>query len=161
MTWGQASCRSAPYMIVRSAMLIDLVVMPDKSQRHPSMSMCMQVDKYKYLVWVPGNCASVRLALQLASDAAVLKVIIRASPPLSQHACISARGISLPGAKFCEGCSAGSLSNSVMPAALWRLCCMHLESLHCVAAVLPYLPMIGIFGVSRLTAQSWSGTTRC
>ena len=34
----------------------------------------MQVDRYKYLVWVPGNCASVRLALQLASDAAVLKV---------------------------------------------------------------------------------------
>jgi hypothetical protein len=33
-----------------------------------------QVDRYKYLVWVPGNCASVRLALQLASDAAVLKV---------------------------------------------------------------------------------------
>ena len=34
----------------------------------------IQVDRYKYLVWVPGNCASVRLALQLASDAAVLKV---------------------------------------------------------------------------------------
>lgn len=32
------------------------------------------MDRYKYLVWVPGNCASVRLALQLASDAAVLKV---------------------------------------------------------------------------------------
>jgi hypothetical protein len=36
---------------------------------------CGQVDRYKYLVWVPGNCASVRLALQLASDAAVLKVL--------------------------------------------------------------------------------------
>ena len=32
------------------------------------------MDQYKYLVWAPGNCASVRLALQLASDAAVLKV---------------------------------------------------------------------------------------
>ena len=45
----------------------------------PQCSMChvfRQVDKYKYLVWVPGNCASVRLALQLASDAAVLKVCI-------------------------------------------------------------------------------------
>lgn len=33
-----------------------------------------QVDTYKYVVWVPGNCASVRLALQLASDCLVLKV---------------------------------------------------------------------------------------
>ena len=32
------------------------------------------MDGFKYLVWVPGNCASVRLALQLASDAVVLKV---------------------------------------------------------------------------------------
>ena len=47
----------------------------DKSQRHLSAPLCVQVDKYKYLVWVPGNCASVRLAIQLASDAAVLKVI--------------------------------------------------------------------------------------
>ena len=38
------------------------------------MNLWLQVDKYKYLVWAPGNCASVRLALQLASDAAVLKV---------------------------------------------------------------------------------------
>ena len=37
-----------------------------------------QVDTYKYVVWVPGNCASVRLALQLASDALVLKVNPRA-----------------------------------------------------------------------------------
>ena len=60
------------------------------SQGHPSMLLCMQVDKYKYLVWVPGNCASVRLALQLASDAAVLKVISRASAALSQPGCVSA-----------------------------------------------------------------------
>jgi hypothetical protein len=32
------------------------------------------VDTYKYAVWVPGNCASVRLALQLASDCLVMKV---------------------------------------------------------------------------------------
>ena len=68
-------------------MLIDLVVMPDKSQRYPSILSCVQVDKYKYLVWVPGNCASVRLALQLASDAAVLKVIacFPSSGPASIH----------------------------------------------------------------------------
>ena len=28
----------------------------------------------RYLVWAPGNCASVRLALQLASDSLVLKI---------------------------------------------------------------------------------------
>ena len=33
-----------------------------------------QVDSYKYLFWVPGNCASLRLAAQLLSDAAVLKL---------------------------------------------------------------------------------------
>lgn len=33
-----------------------------------------QVDGYKYLLWVPGNCASLRLAAQLLSDAAVLKL---------------------------------------------------------------------------------------
>lgn len=44
------------------------------------------MDKYKYLVWVPGNCASVRLALQLASDAAVLKVIALAAVALAVEA---------------------------------------------------------------------------
>ena len=29
---------------------------------------------YKYFIWAPGNCASVRLALQLASDALVFKI---------------------------------------------------------------------------------------
>lgn len=33
-----------------------------------------QVDGYKYLLWVPGNCASLRMAAQLLSDAAVLKL---------------------------------------------------------------------------------------
>ena len=33
-----------------------------------------QVEQYKYLVWVPGNCASVRLAKQLAADALVMKL---------------------------------------------------------------------------------------
>ncbi len=33
-----------------------------------------QVDTYKYLLWVPGNCASLRMAAQLLSDAAVLKL---------------------------------------------------------------------------------------
>ena len=32
------------------------------------------MQNYKYLVWVPGNCASVRLAKQLASDALVMKL---------------------------------------------------------------------------------------
>ena len=34
----------------------------------------MQVDTYKYLLWTPGNCASLRMAAQLVSDAAVLKL---------------------------------------------------------------------------------------
>lgn len=34
----------------------------------------MQVDQYKYVVWATGNCASVRLAKQLASDALVMKI---------------------------------------------------------------------------------------
>ena len=68
----------------------DQTTMLGKSQVHPSIMLFVQVDKYKYLVWVPGNCASVRLALQLASDAAVLKVISRASTPLSQPESISA-----------------------------------------------------------------------
>lgn len=29
---------------------------------------------YKYLLWVPGNCAALRLAAQLSSDAAVFKL---------------------------------------------------------------------------------------
>jgi len=40
----------------------------------PALSLRAQVDGYRYLVWAPGNCASVRLALQLASDAVVLKI---------------------------------------------------------------------------------------
>lgn len=32
------------------------------------------MEGYKYLVWAPGNCASVRLAKQLAADALVLKL---------------------------------------------------------------------------------------
>ena len=47
---------------------------PPAGRIKPAMSIAQQVDTYKYLVWVPGNCASVRLALQLASDALVLKV---------------------------------------------------------------------------------------
>ncbi|BDA45764.1 Protein O-glucosyltransferase 2 [Coccomyxa sp. Obi] len=46
----------------------------DGGRLKEKMSFGEQVDRYKYLVWVPGNCASVRLALQLASDAAVLKI---------------------------------------------------------------------------------------
>ena len=34
-----------------------------------------QVNEHRYIVWVAGNCASVRLARQLASDALVLKLI--------------------------------------------------------------------------------------
>ncbi len=32
------------------------------------------MDTYKYLLWVPGNCASLRMAAQLLSDAAVIKL---------------------------------------------------------------------------------------
>ena len=32
------------------------------------------MEQYKYLVWAPGNCASVRLAKQLAADALVMKL---------------------------------------------------------------------------------------
>ena len=87
----------------------DQMAMLGKSQGHPSIMLFVQVDKYKYLVWVPGNCASVRLALQLASDAAVLKVISRASPPLSPQAYMSARGMYILVTRCCEGCSAGTL----------------------------------------------------
>ena len=39
-----------------------------------SAARTLQVDAYKYLLWTPGNCASLRLAAQLLSDAAVLKL---------------------------------------------------------------------------------------
>ena len=47
---------------------------PDKGRFKTSMPMHEQVETYKYQAWLPGNCASVRLALQLASDSAVFKV---------------------------------------------------------------------------------------
>ena len=34
-----------------------------------------QVDEHRYSVWVPGNCASVRLAKLLASDTVVMKLV--------------------------------------------------------------------------------------
>lgn len=46
----------------------------DKRLLKESLTFEEQVAMYKYLVWAPGNCASVRLALQLASDAAVFKI---------------------------------------------------------------------------------------
>eukprot|EP00884_Botryococcus_braunii_P016709 jgi/Botrbrau1/3721/Bobra.0363s0008.2 len=47
---------------------------PHQGRLKPVMTVREQVDTYKYVIWVPGNCASVRLALQLASDCLVLKV---------------------------------------------------------------------------------------
>ncbi len=47
---------------------------PDRGKLKPHMSMRDQVTRYKYQAWLPGNCASIRLALQLAADAAVFKV---------------------------------------------------------------------------------------
>ena len=47
---------------------------PDKGRLKPAMPMREQVDKYKYQAWLPGNCASVRLASQLAADSAIFKV---------------------------------------------------------------------------------------
>ncbi|KAK9811967.1 hypothetical protein WJX73_004068 [Symbiochloris irregularis] len=38
------------------------------------LTFAQQVERYKYLIWVTGNCASVRLAKQLAADALVFKV---------------------------------------------------------------------------------------
>ena len=38
------------------------------------MSMREQVNRYKYQAWLPGNCASIRLSVQLAADSAVFKV---------------------------------------------------------------------------------------
>lgn len=48
--------------------------LPDKRFMKESLTFEEQVAMYKFLVWAPGNCASVRLALQLASDAAVFKI---------------------------------------------------------------------------------------
>lgn len=47
---------------------------PDKRLLKEALMFEEQVAMYKYLVWAPGNCASVRLALQLASDALVFKI---------------------------------------------------------------------------------------
>lgn len=47
---------------------------PDKGRLKPPMPMRKQIDTYKYQAWLPGNCASVRLALQLAADALVFKI---------------------------------------------------------------------------------------
>ena len=47
---------------------------PHGGKLKPHMTMRDQVNKYKYQAWLPGNCASIRLALQLAADAAVFKV---------------------------------------------------------------------------------------
>ena len=47
---------------------------PDQGRMKPRMPMRDQVNTYKYQAWLPGNCASVRLALQLAADAAVFKI---------------------------------------------------------------------------------------
>ena len=48
--------------------------LPDKRLLKESLTFEEQVAMYRYLIWAPGNCASVRLALQLASDAAVFKI---------------------------------------------------------------------------------------
>ncbi|KAL3136318.1 hypothetical protein ABBQ38_005582 [Trebouxia sp. C0009 RCD-2024] len=48
--------------------------LPDKRFLKESLSFEEQVAMYRYLIWTPGNCASGRLASQLASDAAVFKV---------------------------------------------------------------------------------------
>ena len=47
---------------------------PEQGRKKPVMKMREQVKTYKYQAWLPGNCASVRLALQLAADAAVFKI---------------------------------------------------------------------------------------
>lgn len=47
---------------------------PDEGRMKSVMDMREQIETYKYQAWLPGNCASVRLALQLASDAAVFKI---------------------------------------------------------------------------------------
>ena len=48
--------------------------LPDKRLLKPSISFEEQAAMYRYLVWAPGNCASVRLALQLSADALVFKI---------------------------------------------------------------------------------------
>lgn len=47
---------------------------PDEGKLKPFMPMREQVNRFKYQVWLPGNCASIRLSLQLAADSAVFKV---------------------------------------------------------------------------------------
>ena len=47
---------------------------PPNGRVKPFITMRQQVKQYKYQVWAPGKCASIRLALQLAADAAVFKV---------------------------------------------------------------------------------------
>lgn len=47
---------------------------PDKRLLKEPLTFEEQTAMYKYVVWAPGNCASVRLALQLASDALVFKI---------------------------------------------------------------------------------------
>lgn len=51
----------------------------DQGRLKPFMSLREQVDTYKYQAWLPGNCVSIRLAFQLASDAAVFKTEISES----------------------------------------------------------------------------------
>ena len=48
--------------------------LPDKRLLKEPLTFEEQIAMYKYVIWAPGNCASVRLALQLASDAAVFKI---------------------------------------------------------------------------------------
>lgn len=47
---------------------------PDGGKLKPHMTLRQQVNQYKYQAWLPRNCASIRLALQLAADALVFKV---------------------------------------------------------------------------------------
>ena len=47
---------------------------PHEGKLKPFMSVQKQLQQYKYQAWLPGNCASIRLARQLAADAAVFKV---------------------------------------------------------------------------------------
>ena len=47
---------------------------PPNGRVKPFITMRQQVKQYKYQVWAPGKCASIRLALQLAADAAVFKI---------------------------------------------------------------------------------------
>ena len=47
---------------------------PDLGRHKPHIKMREQINKYKYQAWLPGNCASIRMALQLAADACIFKV---------------------------------------------------------------------------------------